>query len=433
MLSTQEVIDVTKAGISQLIAKGYMNADDTTANLTALDDQYIVDLGEKIGVNDDGSFDTNTPADIMFRALASQIGKIVIDKRGYQAALPRLYVDTRDWAGLVSEFVNIDLSDVMIDEIWNPNGYINFNGEKRGQTTYTPEQGQAEGARIAAIEFGCYKPVVHAKLYKKAHGAMVALTTGREQFFSAFRSEAEYSSFISGLFNSVENTLQVKAELYALMTVSMAIAMSKANGNMISLRDEYDTITGTSHTSTSNVTLMNDVEFQRYAAKRIADVRDNLKRMTAAYNDHESVTFSAETEMIMLSQVLNSFKFGLRADTFHENLVGLGDNVQRVSSWQAVESATNQTAFNFDTASSISLSDAAAEYAGLQQGQGLLTGVIGVIYDRMAMGVNVDRRLVTRQYAASRDTVNTFWHNAINYFINSHFPVVSFTLDSLKT
>ena len=44
--STQDIVDVTKAAISQLIGKGYM--DEADGELAALDDQLIVDLGEKL-------------------------------------------------------------------------------------------------------------------------------------------------------------------------------------------------------------------------------------------------------------------------------------------------------------------------------------------------------------------------------------------------
>ena len=61
--STQDIVDVTKSAISQLIGKGYM--DEADGNMTALDDQLIVDLGEKLQLTEDGDFAVNSPADIM--------------------------------------------------------------------------------------------------------------------------------------------------------------------------------------------------------------------------------------------------------------------------------------------------------------------------------------------------------------------------------
>ena len=109
MYSTSETLNVTKAAIAQLIAKGYM---DESYTLDALDDHVIVDLGEKLGLNENGDFSVDSAPDIMFKALLAQMGKIVIDTRAYLARLPKLFVDTVNW-GIMQEHIMIDLSDVM--------------------------------------------------------------------------------------------------------------------------------------------------------------------------------------------------------------------------------------------------------------------------------------------------------------------------------
>lgn len=427
MFSTKNVVDVTKKAVAQMIAGKYMDGTDADKNLAALDDQYIVDLGERLGINEDGEYTLTGTADIMFKALLAQVGKVVVDSRSYVASLPSLYVDPMNW-GIISENVMIELSDVMIDEMWNPDGFINFSGEVRGSKTYSAQDGFDEGARIAAIEFGCYKPPISTKLFKRAKGIMVALTTAREQFFTAFRSASEFEAFLAGLYNSVENTLQVKAEIYALMTVSMGIAKAAANGNLISLRDAYNLATGTSFTG-SNDALLQDEGFQKFMSMTIVNTRDYMQRYTAAYNDHEHVTFSAQPNLIMLSQAANAIKFGVRANTYNEQLIGVGE-FDKVASWQAAVGTGQTTPYNLTTASSISLSQAAADEAGLE-GKTTLTGVVAVLYDRMAMGITVDKKKVTTQYAASRDTVNSFYHALTNYVVNDSYPIVAFTLDSL--
>ena len=424
MWSNKNVVNVTKAAISQLVDKGYMDIED--GNLTALDDHIIIDLGEKISAKSDGSIDVNTPADIFFKALLSQMGKIVVDTRSYVAELPKLYVDTVNW-GLFSEYVEIDLSDVMTDEMWNSDGFINFSSP--AGTDPVTLSGQAEGARIAAIEFGCYKPPVRVKMYKKVHGIMVALTTAREQFFTAFRGLDEYSSFLAGLFNSVENTLQVKAEIYAHMCVCMGIATAKANNNEINVLHEYNTLTNGSLTA---MNCWKDPCFTRYVAKRIADIKYNIRRYNAAYNNHEHLTYSAEPNVILLNQVANNIKFDVAANTYHDNLIGIGE-FDTVASWQSVVSTTDTVPYNFTTASTVSLTNDAAKEAGINIGSkekpvenaGLITGVIGVVYDRMAMGITVDRRKTTSQYAASRDTTNYFYHSLVQYIVNNSYPIVT--------
>lgn len=426
MYSTQNTLNVTKAAIAQLTASGYMSADE---ELTALDDQYIVDLGEKLNIQD-GDVTNNTPADIFFKALMSQLGKIVVDTRSYVAQLPRLFVDPINW-GLFQEQITIELSDVMIDEMWNPDGFIAWN-TPASSGVYP---GVEEGKRIAAIEFGCYKPPVSAKLYKKAHAIMVALTTAREQMFTAFNGLAQYESFLAGLFNSVENTIQLKAEVYALMTVSMGIAKAAANSNEINLLAEFNTLYP-SATITADKALQNP-DFLRYALMRIAETKDNIRRFTELYNNHEHVTFAAEPNTILLNKFSIAAKFNLKADTYNAEMIGIGD-YDKVSAWQAAITTDDTTPYNFGAASSISLSKAAAIEAGLLESSTSetkydITGVVGVIYDRLAMGVTIDKRKTTSQYSASRDTTNFFYHALANYIVNDNYPIVTFVIRDVSS
>lgn len=412
MFSTTNTLAVTKAAIAQLTASGYM---EETGKLDALDDQFIVDLGEKLNIQD-GDVTNNTPADIFFKALMSQMGKIVVDTRSYVAQLPKLYVDPINW-GLFQEQITIELSDVMVDEMWNPNGFIPWNAPNSA--------GVNEGSRIAAIEFGCYKPPVQAKLYKKAHGIMVALTTAREQMFTAFTGLDQYNTFLAGLFNSVENTIQLKAEVYALMTVSMGIAKAKANSNEINLLAEYKALhTGSTLTADK---AFEDPDFMRFALQRIAETKKYLKRFTTAYNNHEHVTFSAEPNAILLTKFAMAAKFGVRANTYNEQLLGIGD-YDEVASWQAAMASGDTSPYNFAAASTISLSEGASKEAGVGETATTITGVIGVIYDRYAMGITIDKRKTTSQYSASRDTVNYFYHALANYVVNDNYPIVSFVV-----
>lgn len=425
MWSNKNVLEVTKSAVAQLINKGYMDVEN--GNLEQLDAQYIVDLGKKLEADSNGNITVDTPADIFFKALLSQMGKIVVDTRSYVAELPKLYVDSVNW-GLFTEYIMIDLSDVMIDEMWNPDGFINYSDPSVSDPVKL--SGAEEGARIASLEFGCYKPPVSARLYGKPHGIMVALTTARDQFFTAFRGLDEYSSFLAGLFNSVENTIQVKAEIYAHMCVSMGIATAKANGNEINLLTEYNTLTNKTLTVAS---CFNDPDFLRYSLQRIAEVKYNIRRFTASYNNHEHVTFASEPQLILLHQYATATKFGLKANTYHEELIGVGD-YDTVASWQSVVSTGNTSPYNLTTASTISLTPKAVKEAGIEVAnedegdEGVITGVIGVVYDRMAMGITIDRKKTTSQYSATRDTTNYFYHALVSYIVNSNYPIVSFVV-----
>ena len=418
-------LNVTKAAIAQLIGKGYMDAD---YKLDELSDEVIVDLGQKLELTEDGDFTVNSPADIVFKSFLSVLGKMVVDTRSYVAKLPKLYVDTVNW-GLFNETVTIDISDVMIDEMWNPNGYIPWN-TPADSATPTVYPGQAEGARIAAIEHGFYRPAINARIYKKVHGIMVALTTMYDQLFTAFRGVAELNEFLAGLYNSVENTIQLKAEVYAKMTVSMGIAVAMANSNGIDIR-QLAINAGIPNAATMPVAeMIENADVLRNALESISETREYIKDYNALFNDGETATFAKDEQMILLTKFAKKAKFNVRANTYNEELLGIGD-YDSINMWQAATSTDDETPYNFEAASSIDLSKSAAIESGLlpsntQETHYLIKNVVGVVYDRLAMGINVDKKKVTTNYTASRDTVNSFYHALARYSVNSHYPIVVF-------
>ena len=462
-----DVIDVVKSGISQLIAANYYDAE--TPVLTATDVTALAELGHALE-------DHQAAGDIFLGSLIDTLATMKIDSRAYTAVLPSLFVDTYEWGGF-REHVIVGLSDILDDEMYPSGGFIN----------YSDEGGDDEAVRIAGIEHGTYKPPTASKFYDEAKPFMIALSTVREQLFTAVRSLAELNKLISALQISVDNTIQLKAEVGALYTVSTGIARAIALQNEIplvtlyneqnettSLQTEvvYESLTsepddwsdnyasyfvkdadgeweaasstfaaGSTYKKTTvekNTTAalptgeaaLNDPAFVAFALETIANTKDQFKRFTAVYNNHDHVTFSNDTRTILLAKFANRAKFGVRANTFNEQLLGIGD-YEKVTGWQATQ-ATGGDPFALSTLSSIALTKAGAERVGftsVPSGGKTLTNIIGCMYDRYAMGIALDKKKVTTSYTASQDKWNTFHHSLINYIIDDNFPIVAFTLN----
>lgn len=399
MFNSANALAATNAALQQF------TFDGTNKTLTALDDHQVVDMGVAVANMTNGT-------DLFVKALVGALGKIVIDSRSYVSSLPHLFVDTYNW-GAFAEMVQFGLDDIIMDEIWNPNGYV---------------AGSTEGARIAAIEYGCYKPPTNVKVYQKMHGVMVPLTISEEAMFTAFKSADEYMKFIAGLFNSVENTLQAKAEIYALMTISMAIATAEGHGNSIHLITEYNALTGSSVTA---ATALGNEGFCKYMAQRIDETQDNMRRLSTAYNDHSIVTFSSDPQLALLNKAASAIKANVTATLFKGELLS-PEKYDKVASWQAIHSSASDTAFNLTTASSVALTkDAynATDPTTPATGAKTIANVVGVLYDRYAAGITLDKKKVTSAPCASRDTINYFNHAAVQYLVNSGFPIVIFQLD----
>lgn len=466
-----DVINVVKAGIAQLTAAEFYNAD--TDELTETNTAALVELGK--------SLENYKPAaDIFLGALVDTLATMRIDSRAYSAVLPSLFVDTYEWGGF-REHVVIGLSDILDDEMYPIGGFID----------YSAEGGDDEAVRIAGIEHGTFKPPVQSKFYDEGKAFMIALSTVREQLFTAVKSLSELNKLISAMQISVDNTIQLKAEVGALGTVSTGIARAIALGNEIpmvtlynnwvrsqtgntdytitykSLTEEptdfstnyadyfkkdssgafvaQDTATFTAGaiyektvTEGSAIKLvptgwaaLNSPEFTAFVLETIANTKDEFSRFTAVYNNHNHVTFSNDARLILLSKFANRAKFGVRANTFNEQLLGIGD-YEKVTGWQAITAADTDP-FAPEVLSSVSLTKASAEKVGFTvtapaTGK-TLTNIIGFMYDRYALGVSLDKKKVTTSYTASQDKYNTYHHNLINYIIDDNFPMVAFTLN----
>ena len=194
-----DVINVVKSGISQLTANNFYNAE--TPELTETNTAALVELGHALE-------DHQLAADIFLGALVDTLATMRIDSRAYSAVLPSLFVDTYEWGGF-REHVVIGLSDILEDEMYPINGFIGYN----------ETGGTAEAQRIAGIEHGTFKPSTQSKFYDEGKAFMIALSTVREQLFTAVRSLAELNKLISAMQISVDNTIQLKAEVGALSTV----------------------------------------------------------------------------------------------------------------------------------------------------------------------------------------------------------------------
>lgn len=405
-----DVINVVKSGISQLTANNFYNAE--TPELTETDTAALVELGHALE-------DHQLAADIFLGALVDTLTTMRIDSRAYSAVLPSLFVDTYEWGGF-REHVVIGLSDILEDEMYPINGFIGYN----------ETGGTAEAQRIAGIEHGTFKPSAQSKFYDEGKAFMIALSTVREQLFTAVRSLAELNKLISAMQISVDNTIQLKAEVGALSTVSTGIARAIALGNEIKLVTRYNDL-HTGATVPTGWAALNDDKFTAFVLETIANVEDEVKRFTSVYNNHEHVTFSNDSRLILLSKFANRAKFGVRANTYNEQLLGIGD-YERISGWQAVSQA-NTDPFAPETLSSIALTAASATKVGLTVPEGAtgvtLNNIIGFLYDRYALGISLDKKKVTTSYTASQDKYNTYHHNIINYIIDDNFPMVAFTLN----
>jgi hypothetical protein len=201
-----------------------------------------------------------------------------------------------------------------------------------------------------------------------------------------------------------------------------------ALGHGYDLRTLYNEETG------SNIA--NEAEFRkndaamRWALGFMANTKDNFSQFSTAFNNGIEPVFTpaADVRTILLAKFANDAKFGVRANTFHEELIGIGD-YEKTTAWQGVNTA-GKNAFTFEAVSKVMFTADSAEKVGITLGEGetsyTIPNVVGIMYDKYALGITLDKKKTTASYTAGNDSWNTFYHTLINYICNDNYNMVFF-------
>ena len=406
--------------------------------LTAENEAALVDIGT-VAKN-------YTPAfEIVFNTMIEQLGKMVIDNREFLADIPDIWVDPIEWGGFV-EWVRVGLSDIMDDPMWNPDIWQkNYNDPVPAGSTDNVGGGKAHAKKMAELAHATYLPRVRAMIFKEAKPIMIALSTYKQQLFNAFKGWDECNEFLSGLYRSVKSTLQLKAKAFAMATICCGIALADKNGHAYNVVKMYhDNIDST---ITTVAGAMKSEKFNAYLLEQIANTKDQMAEMSIAYNDGVDPTFTPREDcrVLLNAQYANRLKFGVRANTYNEQLLGIGD-YKKVAAWQAITKGTTAggvttySDYDWDAITTVYLDANSVAKLGLTANADTSsgsyttykrTGVVAFMYDRLGLGMTLQKETTTTQYSAPEDKVNTFWHGLFNYTVNAAYNMATFYLEDL--
>lgn len=390
----EDILDVTKKSIAMTMGTEYMTEKGL---LETLDTSKLVDIGKD--VENAGSLDG------FAKAMLSLIGKMQIESREYSAETLGIMVSNFEWGGFI-ERIKVLPYDILKDEMYE----------------------LVDNKDYSALEHTFFAPDVIVKIYEEAKEIMTARSYSDNAIKEAFRGPGELGSFISAMETAVRNTIQCGLEAYAHMLVTTGIAVSDAvTGKSVHLLTDYEKVSGVELTAEKS--LLNS-EFLSYACETISAYRDRLRRFTAMYNNGSIPMPSkmSDQNLVLHSDFARSVKFHLRANTYNDELIGVG-KYRTTPSWQAWKKAgetEGTTTDGFAVTSAISIK--ASAKLGLTADYNKQYA-IGILFDRMAMGVCPFREKTTSSYTASADFHNFFHHLMVNYILDTDYPIVSFFLD----
>lgn len=355
----------------------------------------VVDLGTEV-------FNANA-VDNYVKSLVNHIGKVIFVNRPYAGKVPSVLMDAWEF-GSVLEKISADIPAATENDTWDLT-----DGETYSQDTF-------------------HKPTVTAKFFNSKVTFEVPVSITERQVKESFSSAEQLNGFLSMIYSAVEKSMTIKADALIMRTINNMVAETlkadkKAFGGAsvnyasastvrcVNLLKLYNENKGTALTAAKAIT---DPEFIRYASYQMGLYADRMQTVSTLFNVGAKERFTPVDMLhtVLLSDFAKAAQAYLYSDTYNKDQVLL-PNAETVPSWQA--SGKN---YDFASVSTINVKSASGEAVNV-------SGVLGVMFDRDALGVcNLDRR-VTTTYNAKAEFFNNYFKFDAGYFndTNENFVV----------
>lgn len=358
----------------------------------------LVDLGNEV-------FNQNA-VDNYVKSLVNHIGKVVFVNRPYSGKVPSVLMDAWEF-GSVLEKISADVPQAEENDTWNLQ-----DGTEYKQDVF-------------------HKPTVSAKFFNSKVTFEVPVSITERQVKESFSSAEQMNGFLSMIYSAVDKSMTIKTDALVMRTINNMIAetldadktafggtSSKAPDyktgstvRCVNLLKLYNDKTGAQLTASAAVTTP---DFIRFAAYQMGLYADRLQTISTLFNVGGKERFTPKDVLhtVLLSDFAAAAKTYLYADTFHNENVLL-PQAETVASWQA-------TGKDYDFANVSKIDVKSSSGATVSIG-----GVLGVMFDRDALGVtNLDKR-VTTNYNAKAEFFNNYFKFDAGYFndTNENFVV----------
>lgn len=354
-------------------------------NLVKEDLTNLVDVGTEI---------TNADKiDSYVNKLVHHIGKVQFSNEKYSGKAKNVLMDSWEY-GAILQKIDAELPTASENSTWNL-----VNG-----TSYDPNI--------------FYQPKVSSQFFDSKVTFEIPISFAEKQVKSSFSNAEQMNGFLSMLTNSVDTSFTIKLDELIMRTINnyVGTVISKKNPNTsVNLLDLYNKSTGETLTAEKCLT---NAQFLRYANFIINTYVGRITRISKLFNigARERFTNVEDANLILLNDFVNSSNVFLQADVRHNEFTGIS-GVETVPYWQG-----SGTGYSFNDISKIDVKVNDGTKPGVDVSQ---TGILGVLFDRKALGVtNLDRR-VTTNYNPKAEFYTNFYKADSGYFndFNQNFIV----------
>lgn len=403
-MEVKQIHQIIKSVSSEVLGRTDIVADDLTG---------IVDLGTEL-------FNQNM-IDNYVKSLVNHIGKVIFVNRPYAGKVPSVLMNAWEF-GSVLEKISADVPEAEENDTWNLK-----DGRTYSQDVF-------------------HQPTVTAKFFNSKVTFEVPVSITERQVKESFSNAAQLNGFISMIYAAVEKSMTIKADALIMRTINNMIAetvladkaafggtanLSSASTarcvNLLKLyNDKYFPATpapgeGNPTPNPDALTAakaITDPDFIRFASYVMGTYADRLQSISTVFNvgGKERFTPKDMLHVVLLSDFAKAAQTYLYSDTFNRGDVLL-PKAETVPFWQG--SGKN---YEFASTGNINITESGGQAVKI-------SGVLGVMFDRDALGVcNLDRR-VTTNYNAKAEFFNNYYKFDAGYFNDTNENFVVFFIE----
>lgn len=388
------IYDTVQKAVAQAVGDTYMSQVGQLADLPSY---KLADVGNAV-------FDSANGVDIVTKSLVDSMGEFICEVRPYEGDLRSIMVKPMEWGGFV-ERAYINLADIIDDPRLNL-----VNGTSYDDHKY-------------------YAPNVSAKIFQEAKGILTPYSLTEDMLKTAFTGWAQMERFVGGIRANAERTQEAGINSMKHMLVQCGIATS-ISGTSTAVHLLTDAIAdGIVPAATTAPEALQNPDFLAYALMTIANVRDNMKVLSTAYNNGAMPTnaYSDEdTKLILLNRFEKACKFMLKSKVYNKDELSIG-GYDRTAAWQGHDNGLAK--FGLDTVSAVQIAADANNKLGIGTSAFSQQYVIAFAFDRLALGLCPFNRKVTSSYTAITDHWNSYHHLYCNALLDANYAMVAFVVD----
>ena len=353
----------------------------------------VVDVGNAIFNAD--------KVDNYVKSLVNHIGRIVFVDRVYNGSAPSVLMDSWEF-GSVLEKISCDLPDANSNMSW-----VLENGKSYDPNIF-------------------YKPSVSVKFYNSKVTFEINLSFTEMQVKESFSNAEQLNGFLTMLYNSVEKSMTVKLDGLIMRTINNMIGetihheipdsaqySTKSTIKAVNLLKLYNDNHSTTVTADK---CLDNPDFIRYATYIISVYGERITKISTLFNIGGKERFTPKDVLrcVLLSDFKKASEVFLKSGLYNEQYATLPES-DSIPYWQG---SGRNYAFSDITKININLASDNKTYINM-------SGVLGVMFDKDALGVSNLNRRVTTNYNPKAEFYTNFYKFDAGYFndMNENFVV----------